>query len=683
MSAVPADEIEFPSIDSVAETLIAEHGEAVSGAEREPALRRFVDEFVKQCGATLEDTPEVLDNLDYFQRNVISGDQLPVARLRMIAVEGLARADGWEIVKSGDGAIANSRAIREAIAYAQRAPISDDYDEGLATLVARHIKDHGLPPPTVTAIFRQHYNARRGVPFTDKDVERIVKSACVGDGGMRPPWSPPMIKLEPRSLLENVRDTEAAILGNYDAPPIFNYGKSYARVVGGKFDHLNFQTMRQAAMESAAFMSRKGKEWVGDKVSDDVVNSILSRRGGKAAEISGLLHAPTICPDGRIIERAGLDYETGLYAAFEDGKFPRAAAPDVGRFEIERLAKKAYDQLCNKLFADFPFASRLDLASAVAAVVTGVVRRMCGDAPIFLLSAAMRGSGKSSLATLITAAVEGSTEGALPWASKEEELEKLVVSALRTGSTVLSFDNIKVGTRIDSPTLARLTTTERFRGRLLGKSEMVDANGRVLILLNGNNVVLEGDMPSRTIEIRLDPKTDRPDQRSFSRDDLTEWCARNRPWIVMACVAIVRHGLQAERASAKPSRFAKWDRMVRFPVMAAGGEDVAKKFDQAHKADPTRAALGEMLALWSTAIGTEPVSTAQLIAAMDRAEFSEASDGFRSATCSALNWRPGTAFQPQALGMKLHSISGIGVAGMRLTSSENRNGVKVWGVEVI
>ena len=98
----------------------------------------------------------------------------------------------------------------------------------------------------------------------------------------------------------------------------------------------------------------------------------------------------------------------------------------------------------------------------------------------------------------------------------------------------------------------------------------------VLVMLTGNNLILEGDSVSLIIEIYLDAQTERPEDRVFKRDILA-WTAHNRGAIVEKALTICKAYLDAgaPAVGAPATRFPTWDKMVRQAIVWAGGEDIA------------------------------------------------------------------------------------------------------------
>jgi hypothetical protein len=444
------------------------------------------------------------------------------------------------------------------------------------------------------------------------------------------------------------------------------------------------------------------------KPSDDVVANEMSRRGGSAPPLTGISNTPLVLQDGRVIDQAGYDPTTGVYFDIADGAFPpirsylteftaencpSESTTDtefvaMERYEAERelaqrQAARCYDYLANDFLGEFVFEEAVDEAAAVALLFTAVSRPAIATAPGFLVSASAMGSGKTTLARAIVTAAAGASPPDHDFPEHEEELAKLQFSEARAGTRNLLLDNVRGGRVINSPSLAKLLTSERVQGRILGKSESASATANMTVILTGNNVMLEGDMPSRIVEVRLAVETERPETREFARPDLVEWARENRGRIVHAVLSMQKAYLDAGAppVGGKPSRFPEWDLMVRRPIIWAGGADIGAKFESAYRHDPELAQLREFLGLWRHAIGTEPVTIGELIDAINgAADFSAGRDKFRSALVSLTGERRGN-FEPRSLGIRLKKHTGRPVGGLRLRSNfDGHRKQLVWSV---
>jgi putative DNA primase/helicase len=127
--------------------------------------------------------------------------------------------------------------------------------------------------------------------------------------------------------------------------------------------------------------------------------------------------------------------------------------------------------------------------------------------------------------------------------SDAEEHEKRITALLLAGAQWVLMDN---ATSLASAPLAAVLTATQWRGRRLGKSELVDVPNDATWVATGNNVTLSDEIARRTIPIRLDPGVERPEHRSgFSHPELAKWAGEHRSTLVSACLSFVRMWLDA------------------------------------------------------------------------------------------------------------------------------------------
>ncbi len=119
-----------------------------------------------------------------------------------------------------------------------------------------------------------------------------------------------------------------------------------------------------------------------------------------------------------------------------------------------------------------------------------------------------------------------------------DEHEKRITSLLLAGYPWILIDNAKV---LKSQHLAAVLTTTQWRGRRLGKSEIIDVPNDATWVATGNNVELCDEIARRTIPIRLDPGVERPENRTgFKHAPLLDWAKDHRATLVSACLSLIR-----------------------------------------------------------------------------------------------------------------------------------------------
>ena len=340
--------------------------------------------------------------------------------------------------------------------------------------------------------------------------------------------------------------------------------------------------------------------------------SIGSRRNLRP--LTAVVTAPTLRPDGTVLDLPGYDDATGILFETKEDVVP------VPLYPTNTVVAKALGQLL-KPFKEFPVVDAENWGVLLAALLTAAVRPVLSTAPAFGFDAPVQGSGKSLLANCIATLVNGGLPTVWPHTAgrDDEEVRKRLFTALRQGERALVWDNV-VGT-FDSAAMAAALTSDNFTDRVLGKSESISIPNRVIILLTGNNLTLAGDMARRVLVCRIDPRTEQPFAREFDLDPLI-YVQKHRQEMIAAAITIIRGYLNSntKRASGRMASFEVWDDFVRQTVAWVGrdikpGEfgDPMNAIIQAQTTDPEQETLGDMLLAWSELYENRPVSSAEIV----------------------------------------------------------------------
>ncbi len=338
-------------------------------------------------------------------------------------------------------------------------------------------------------------------------------------------------------------------------------------------------------------------------------------------KLTSVITAPTLRPNGTLLNAAGYDESTGLL--FD----PPETLPAIPLFPTCQQAKEALGFLWNP-FQDFPFCSRVDRAVHLAAILTATVRPSLSTAPGFAYDAPVQGSGKTLLARCIGAIVQGDDPSVWPHTAgrDDEEVRKRIFTVLRSGARVLIWDNV-VGA-FDSQAMASCMTSPNLTDRILGKSSSSTVPNRMMLILTGNNLLLQGEMPRRILISRIDPATEQPFSRSFDLDPFA-YCRQNRQRMVAAALTVIRASLNhgcSEPIKGKLASFEEWDSWVRHAVLYANElmpgmfGDVMDSIKANQQVDPEQEALANLLKACEERYGPRYFTVAEMI--KDAATFS-------------------------------------------------------------
>jgi hypothetical protein len=110
-------------------------------------------------------------------------------------------------------------------------------------------------------------------------------------------------------------------------------------------------------------------------------------------------------------------------------------------------------------------------------------------------------SGKTLLCQVLAIIATGAPVSVSTLPPSFDEQDKRLLSFLLDGQQAILLDNIS--SRIDSNALCALITAPYYVSRILQKSLVARVSTRSLMLANGNNLPMTGDVSSRFLYIRL------------------------------------------------------------------------------------------------------------------------------------------------------------------------------------
>ncbi|TVR66950.1 MAG: hypothetical protein EA420_01140 [Candidatus Competibacteraceae bacterium] len=349
----------------------------------------------------------------------------------------------------------------------------------------------------------------------------------------------------------------------------------------------------------------KNGEVVRANAPRQVASILLSRHGDwRAQPLIAAINAPTLRPDGSLLDREGYDARTGLLFVNAGGEaFPSIPARPTRPEAFAALAN------LKEVIGEFPFAAEHDRSAALSAIITATVRHALKAAPMHVLSAPRMASGKSLLADVVALVATGRTATVMSFTSDPEEMRKRVLAVLLAGDGVVSLDNIE--SVLASSVLCTVLTQESFSDRLLGANKRATVPTLTFWLATGNNLQVAGDLTTRIVPCNLDPQVERPEEREFERN-LYDWIPRNRARLVMAILTLLRAYVAAGLPKQNLKNFARfedWSRLVRSALVWLGEPDPLLGLERVEDADPDRIRLRSLLLGWYAAFQGRPVTS--------------------------------------------------------------------------
>jgi hypothetical protein len=424
----------------------------------------------------------------------------------------------------------------------------------------------------------------------------------------------------------------------------------------------------------------RSDSWKLTNCPKDVAEAYLERRGRWCLRyLQGIITAPTLRADGTLLDRPGYDDETGLLFL----PSPGAEFPVIPDQPTQAQAMEALGSL-KQLLGTFPFETLADLSVALSAILTAVIRPTLKTAPMHVFTAPRRGSGKGKLADITAVIATGREASAIVQGRTEEETEKRLGAALLSGDPVILLDNCTLP--LEGDFLNALLTADTVRPRILGKSEAPKLPARVMMLATGNNLVAKGDMTRRLLRCTIDPKVEYPEQRSFKNEPVTD-AKHDRLRYLTAALTVLRAYIVAGRPkkSVPLGSFEQWN-MIRDALIWLDQVDPCDTKDGIEADDPEKGQLAALLQHWDNVIGTDRVSSKDVIERADAAanNLTGKNSGLNDALRAVAPGTKGDAVvSADRLGKFLSRKAKVVLGNRRLVQDGTRAGGKLWRLEIV
>jgi putative DNA primase/helicase len=409
---------------------------------------------------------------------------------------------------------------------------------------------------------------------------------------------------------------------------------------------------------------KEGEKWKPIRCPDIIAETIIARRGNwPFYQLRAIVSAPTMRPDGTILDQKGFDRETGILFA-SDIAWPMIPAEPT----IEN-ARSALGVL-SELVEGFPFVAPVDRSAALAMLLTAVVRPCLSSAPLFGVSAPTPGTGKSKLVDIASILATGSAAAVLSAPREEAELQKQIGAALMAGDTFITLDNVEFPLR--SEFLCQVLTQEQVSCRVLGQSLNLKLPTLATFCATGNSLRFAGDLVRRVVRIDLDAGVERPEERTFDTD-VTATALAHRERFVVAALTILRAFMVGRRPLHRPrlGGFEQWSDLVRCALLWLGEIDPLENAQKVRDNDPERERVSSILAALPTGKSWTVRSIAKDIDPVGL--LAEALSEF---------FERGRGFNATGFGHFLKKHSGRIIDGRRVVSAgRDRQNVAMWRVE--
>jgi len=364
-----------------------------------------------------------------------------------------------------------------------------------------------------------------------------------------------------------------------------------------------------------------------------------------------IIRAPGVAPDGRLLVSDGY-YEAVqswvALAGLDIPPVPERPAPDDVRAAVALL---------RETFVDFPFDNETSRVNALAFLLTPFVRPLLpeagGCAPLFLVSAAAPGTGKTLLTDVVAMVAAGGGAAVADVAldlRSEAETGKRLLAALRASPAFVRLDNLPQQRRVESAELARALTSDVYGGRILGLSEVAAVPNRATWCATANNPSLSAELADRCVHVRLVAPCERPRDRDAAafRHPLPAWAVANRGRLVAACLTLIRHWLAVgcPRGSVGFGSFEEWARTLSGVLEAADVRGaLANRREWLETADDDSDLWRAIVAAWWECYADRPIRAGELLSIAQGVEGGDAVGGAPDASQPSRTKRAGDALR--------------------------------------
>ncbi len=374
---------------------------------------------------------------------------------------------------------------------------------------------------------------------------------------------------------------------NAKSPRLFHYIDEIARIDenADRIPRVRMLIEKQFSAELNEITKWHHLSTVGDSerlkevaAPSEVVSQLYNSAHTIYPRLRGLVTTPTFTRGGALISTPGF-HESGLYY-WNTGDFD---IPAVSREPTAEEITEAKRLLVEEVFADFPLGGlSRDLivakvlnpddpegVPAVTNLIAMLLLMFCrdlidGPTPGHLLTKPSPGTGASLLTDVCSMIAHGEPTPAQPIPPNNEEMQKTLLTLIADGTNIVYFDNIDQS--VDSGSLASALTAPKVRGRILGKTQMAEAEVRTVWILCGNNVRMSQELIRRLVMVDLDANTSDPQHRSgWRHEDIQTYVKENRGDLVWACLTLIQNwvakGMKGDKGIILNS-FENWSRIM-------------------------------------------------------------------------------------------------------------------------
>lgn len=286
-----------------------------------------------------------------------------------------------------------------------------------------------------------------------------------------------------------------------------------------------------------------------------------------------------------------------------------------------------------------------------------------GPVPLLLIDASDKGSGKTLLADLLAVIVLGKPAPRRTKPESPEEWKKAMLSLALAALPLVLLDNV-TGT-LQSDALDAVLTGTEFQERALGGNEESTHRFHSVFAVTANNALISEDLVRRSLQVRLEPGVERPEQRTnFRHPDLLRYALAHRAELLSAALTVLRAYFVAgcpKVAMRAMGSHEEWSRVVRGALIWAGQPDVAVTQDDLRDcANEERTDSSTLLHAWYAYLGKAPTMLAALLEDLSRVEVGQhpQKEALKQALCTFCPGAEGKLPTSRKLSYRIRGLTG-------------------------
>jgi hypothetical protein len=361
---------------------------------------------------------------------------------------------------------------------------------------------------------------------------------------------------------------------NRENPILFKTGTELARVdIVAEEDScaLNILSQQQFGATLNAqveyFKSDAEGNTIGISAPMDVLSQLYSMPSSslELPYLKSVTRIPTLSEAGKIVQTPGYNEDAQVF-------YKEQADLDIPYVSANPTEAQTADavHVLKDIIADFPFEghTREENMEAPCASMTNTIALMlqsfvrpayAGPCMGTLITKPAVGTGATLLASICQIIVSGVANVRPPFSNSEEEIRKMLFTAIKSQEPLLIFDNLSG--MLDSPTLAMLLTSTIFTDRELGRSAERSLPVVSGVVFTGNNPLFSTELQRRLSLIRLDAQMANPKGREgFKYPDLLQHVSENRGEIIAAILTLIASWVAAGKpAPTNVPKIASYD----------------------------------------------------------------------------------------------------------------------------